>query len=250
MRQINFGTRMFGPQFFWIVALVALLGSAQANAQGFDLQGEWKWSIASGRYTGKWVIDNQTPDGHFTGHFVQTNAGDAGTILGRVTGNRVEFTRSFTMAGQAQEQRYQGRLEMNGTQMRMVDGTWDGAYALSRTPDYLEFHAELIVRSAPVATFAGRWKMNADGFEFVLELEQQRDVLSGSMTSANRALNSEPPSKVEGAVRGREVVFRRITPGLLTQEFRGYIFNRSDGKAMGGIFEFRNQWTYGWFATR
>ncbi|MGA2329751.1 MAG: hypothetical protein ABSH05_26150 [Bryobacteraceae bacterium] len=55
---------------------------------------------------------------------------------------------------------------------------------------------------------------------------------------------------MEGSVRGREIVFRRVTPGMPTQEFRGYIFKRSAGSAMRGIFEFNKAWTYGWFATR
>ncbi len=98
--------------------------------------------------------------------------------------------------------------------------------------------------------FAGRWNVNADGFTFVLDLEQANGVVRGRMTPTAPMPPGSPPSTVEGSARGREIVFRRITPGELTQEYRGYIFDVSSGHAMGGIFEHSQAWTYGWYATR
>ena len=98
--------------------------------------------------------------------------------------------------------------------------------------------------------FGGRWNVNADGFTFVLDLEQANGVVRGRMTPTAPRPPGNPPSTVEGSARGREIVFRRITPGGLTQEYRGFIFNVSSGHTMGGIFEHNKAWTYGWYASR
>jgi hypothetical protein len=109
--------------------------------------------------------------------------------------------------------------------------------------------ATLLVGSAGARAgdFDGKWTMNANGWTFILKIEQKDDRITGTM----RGLNNDGKSKIEGKIRGHEITFIREGSG---QEYRGYLFidpppgkdskNAMAGTARGG----KARW--GWYATR
>lgn len=105
--------------------------SSSANATGsgvasFLVTGTWKWSASGGKHRGEWKIAAQDPSGAIAGEFGGTDAQDIGAIAGTVSGDRIIFTRKFTVDGRALEQRWTGRLKVDGSTIRVVDGRWEG----------------------------------------------------------------------------------------------------------------------------
>lgn len=109
--------------------------------------------------------------------------------------------------------------------------------------------AALLVGSAGARAgdFDGKWKMNANGWTFVLKVEEK----DGRITETMRGLNNDSKSKIEGKIRGHEITFTRDG----AQEYRGYLFLEDPTdkgitkQAMAGTAkDGENRW--GWYATR
>jgi hypothetical protein len=99
--------------------------------------------------------------------------------------------------------------------------------------------------------FDGKWKMNANGWTFVLKIEQDGDSFTGTMTG----INNDQKSKVEGKIKGKKITFTRDNG----QRYEGYLFveDPSDkgavklgmaGVAVNGDDEDADK--FGWYATR
>jgi hypothetical protein len=106
----------------------------------------------------------------------------------------------------------------------------------------------LTVASARADDFAGKWTMNANGWTFVLDIKQDGERITGTMTG----LNNDDNNTIEGKIKGSEITFTRSGG---TQEYRGYLFMEDPtGKGgtkrgMAGIAkDERNHW--GWYAAR
>ena len=100
-----------------------------------------QWNFSSGRDKFKMVmsITSHTPDGKFTGYLSDEN----GTIIGDLKGDEIEFTRELTRFG-GREQRYTGKLVGTRPNLKMVMGTWSGAF--EENGDGTDWHAEMIPR--------------------------------------------------------------------------------------------------------
>jgi hypothetical protein len=94
--------------------------------------------------------------------------------------------------------------------------------------------------------FDGKRTMNANGWTFVLELHQNGDAVTGSMTG----INNDGKSTVEGKINGKEIRFTRDNG----QEYKGYLFvddpaGRGSKLGMAGTAKAGDD-PFGWFATR
>src|SRR2546425_7152684 len=102
---------------------LALTGRAAQNPPGpANLVGEWQ--CAHGGI--KFRITSQTPNGTFSGNFIQVDKWSVGTIEGRIQGDRVEFVRGIMWDGRQTQQRWSARLTGSGDNLRMVEGRWAG----------------------------------------------------------------------------------------------------------------------------
>lgn len=99
------------------------------------LVGKWHWASSSDRYSAIITITSHTHDGDFSGQFPNGESTFHGTLIG----DRIEFTRILLTLGNA-EQRFSARLVGTRPNLKMVDGTWSGAYASEGT----DFHCEMI----------------------------------------------------------------------------------------------------------
>lgn len=100
------------------------------------LVGQWSWTCCRGKYQYVMSITSHTPDGYFTGYFSDGN----GKISGRLAGNNVEFTRVLGGWG-SKEQKYIGKLAGSKPNLKIVQGTWSGAY--EENGDGNDWHAEM-----------------------------------------------------------------------------------------------------------
>ncbi|MDI6803845.1 MAG: hypothetical protein QME58_08365 [Bacteroidota bacterium] len=101
------------------------------------LVGNWSWTVCRGKYTYTMVINSHTPDGTFSGWL----SDGAGKISGTLVGNRIRFTRVLTSLGN-QQQSYSARLAGARPNLKMVDGTWSGAY--EELGEGTDFHCEMV----------------------------------------------------------------------------------------------------------
>jgi len=95
--------------------------------------------------------------------------------------------------------------------------------------------------------FRGAWVMNANGWKFTLKIEQQDDVVTGTMTG----INNDQTSTIAGKVDGNAITFTRVGEG---QEYEGYLLNDDPTKkginqAVAGIAK-AGHVRFGWYATR
>jgi hypothetical protein len=104
-----------------------------------------KWEIRCCSDTHHWVLSITQQEGNsFTGSF----SGEEGNVSGSVSGDRIEFDRSFPGGSQ----RWTAQLEGAAGAARMVNGKWSGTGSdRGASPD---FHAEQVIetRSAQAAT--------------------------------------------------------------------------------------------------
>jgi hypothetical protein len=93
---------------------------------GTDLRGTWKWATDNGGWSNTFQITSQSADGQFSGQFPQTGKGDyTGVIRGRVSGNRIEFSRKgIDRNGLNFEQVWTSTLVQSGGILRMESGHW------------------------------------------------------------------------------------------------------------------------------
>lgn len=90
-------------------------------ADPLNLVGVWKWN--SSGYSGRLQIASETPDGRFTGKFINY----ASTIEGLQNGNEIQFVRRFMWSdGKEKVQFFKVTLVGNGNNLRMVNGSWTG----------------------------------------------------------------------------------------------------------------------------
>src|SRR2546423_140980 len=87
---------------------------------------------------------------------------------------------------------------------------------------------------APAGDFDGKWIMNANGWKFILQLEQKGNTITGTMTG----INNEQKSTVEGKINGNEITFTRDDG----QEYRGFLLaddptGKTNKLTMAGIFK-------------
>lgn len=101
------------------------------------LVGQWNWSSSRDKFKYVMSITSQTPDGHFTGYLCNEN----GNINGQLKGENIEFTRQVTRFG-GMEQRYTGKLVGTRPNLKMVIGTWSGAF--EENGEGTDWHAEMI----------------------------------------------------------------------------------------------------------
>jgi hypothetical protein len=113
--------------------------------------------------------------------------------------------------------------------------------------------AVLLLTTGPCARadgdFEGKWTMNANGWTFVLKIEQDGDKITGTMTG----INNDQKSKIEGKVEGKKITFTRDD----FQKYRGFLFvddptgKDNTKKAMAGVaVNDGNDDNFGWYATR
>ncbi|MBI3409619.1 MAG: hypothetical protein HY040_14865 [Planctomycetes bacterium] len=101
--------------------------------------------------------------------------------------------------------------------------------------------------SARADDFSGAWVMNANGWKFILKIEQKDDTVTGAMTG----INNDQSSKIEGKVNGNKITFTRVGEG---QEYEGYLLNddptkKGNDQAVAGIAKTGDA-SFGWYATR
>ena len=240
-------TRYTSIIFCFLIAALLFSDSAVGRQLGEDRLGH-EWSVTEAvTYTGHWVRRGNSEIWDAT-----WNNGAVAVLTITISGDKVRISRKdVTGPSIGATAIYEGTLAADGTIQGTETVTWPGHF----TNQTQSWQGRIVKGDQPPPpppeiNFSGRWNLIADGFTFVLELEQANGVVRGRMTPTAPMPPGNPPSTVEGSARGREIVFRRITPGGLTQEYRGYIFNVSSGHTMGGIFEHAKAWTYGWYATR
>jgi hypothetical protein len=92
--------------------------------------------------------------------------------------------------------------------------------------------------------------MNANGWTFVLKIEQDGDSFTGTMTG----INNDQKSKVEGKIKGKKITFTRDDGD---QKYEGYLFveDPSDKGAVklamaGFAVNGDDGDRFGWYATR
>lgn len=105
------------------------------------------------------------------------------------------------------------------------------------------------------ANFSGEWAMHADGWMFILNIQQQGNTVTGTMTGSN----NDQKSEIIGIVNGTEISFTR-TGDAAGQQYKGYLFNGSfrnvptntdNNNAVAGIAKPNNPGpSFGWYATR
>jgi hypothetical protein len=94
--------------------------------------------------------------------------------------------------------------------------------------------------------FHGTWIMNAYGCTFTLNLEQNDDAVTGTMTG----INNDQTIKLEGKIKGNEIVFKCDNG----QEYRGYLFlgdptGKTNKLTVAGTIKF-GDYQAGWYAKR
>ncbi len=94
--------------------------------------------------------------------------------------------------------------------------------------------------------FDGAWIMNANGWKFVLRLEQKGDAVTGTMTG----INNEQKSTIEGKINGNEITFTRDND----QQYRGFLLaddpsGKTNKLVMAGTFKAGDNHA-GWYAKR
>jgi hypothetical protein len=108
----------------------------------------------------------------------------------------------------------------------------------------------LLLASSPAPAegdFDGKWTMNANGWTFVLRIQQNGDTITGTM----RGINNDERNKIEGKIDGNKITFTRDNG----QEYRGFLFTDDpSGKgaaklAMAGTAR-SGEDHFGWYATR
>jgi hypothetical protein len=98
--------------------------------------------------------------------------------------------------------------------------------------------------------YDGKWTMNANGWTFILKLEQNGDRITGFMTG----VNNKSKTAVEGRINGNEITFDRVFDDGGRQSYRGHLFyddptGRANKTAMAGTFKSGDDHA-GWYATR
>src|SRR5216683_3635123 len=123
---------------------LALTGRAAQNPPGpANLVGEWQCANIAPHGGIKFRITSQTPNGTFSGNFIQVDKWSVGTIEGRIQGDRVEFVRGIMWDGRQTQQRWSARLTGSGDNLRMVEGRWAGFDSIREDGDG-DFSAERI----------------------------------------------------------------------------------------------------------
>lgn len=95
--------------------------------------------------------------------------------------------------------------------------------------------------------FSGAWVMNANGWKFILRLEQKDDTVTGTMTG----INNDQTSRIEGKVNGNQITFTRVGEG---QQYEGYLLHddptmKGNNQAVAGIAK-SGHVSFGWYAAR
>ena len=114
------------------------MGQAALNPSG-----TWTWSCCQNRHSGTFAIDRFNPDGTFSGRFGDTADDGQTPLTGRLSGSRMEFTRSFPTAGN-QTQRWIADLSNDGGRLRTANASVSG-YGLGGPADFQA------TRAAPTA---------------------------------------------------------------------------------------------------
>lgn len=101
--------------------------------------------------------------------------------------------------------------------------------------------------SASPFNLSGEWLMNANGWKFLLTIDESGSNFEGTMSALN---NANPLSKISGSVQpdGR-LFFHRSSPGL-SQQYEGRIFQGVESNnAMAGYFTSGSA-SFTWYAER
>lgn len=91
---------------------------------------------------------------------------------------------------------------------------------------------------------AGKWFMNANGYQFSLIINQEGSDITGSMQPTN---NDEPTTNIRGTVSGRKITFQRnAVDGSWRQQYTGWLFEKNRQGA-AGTFSHNGMPEYGWY---
>jgi len=104
-----------------------------------SLLGTWRWTCCGASQVGQWEITSQSADGTFSGRF--TESIHVGNFEGRLSGDRITFTRRWTYIYSFQQE-WKARLLGSGPRLRLVEGKLDGS--LVQLVASTEFEAERI----------------------------------------------------------------------------------------------------------
>jgi hypothetical protein len=209
-----------------LLALAAISASLAFGQTSLNPSGTWNWRCCQGRHSGTFVIDHFDAGGTFSGRFGNT-ADDARTpIAGRISGSRIEFTRTFG----SQTQRWVGSLSSTGGGLRS-SGTWSGyglspggandfsadlarpAAAPSPTPD-----PEPISVPGGSSTLVGQWRWTCCANVHSGTFTIQDQTPEGHFRGVFGASASDGSTPFAGTYRNGTVVFTRfVLTGAIAQ---------------------------------
>jgi hypothetical protein len=101
--------------------------------------------------------------------------------------------------------------------------------------------------------FTGKWVGELNGYPWEFHFWQMDSFITGYMLNLEKEGNL--PRSISGIAKGREIQFSRQRSKAengkevtLTEHYLGYMFYNEKG--LGGIFSYKDEWEYSWYATR
>jgi len=104
-------------------------------------------------------------------------------------------------------------------------------------------------QSLNAQSLQGRWMMNANGWRFFLDINQNGSQFDGTLSAIN---HSGKDTNVRGSIIGNVITFRRLQSN---QEYRGFLYygNPEKGNQMAGTYgstQNCGEHRGGWYAER
>ena len=97
--------------------------------------------------------------------------------------------------------------------------------------------------------FSGRWQVNANGLNYVLEITQLDDSIFGTMITSNS--NRHHDLVVAGKINDRFIRFSGHNYNLtINQQYEGYLSGSPSSYAITGTFMGNNRRRYRWHAIK
>jgi hypothetical protein len=98
-----------------------------SNGTSANLPGLWSWTCCGGLHSGTFRLSNIGSNGSFSGRFGSGPSDGQSPISGRITGDRVQFTRTILVDGKrVGDQQWSARLVYSGNNWVLTEGKWQG----------------------------------------------------------------------------------------------------------------------------
>jgi hypothetical protein len=240
---------------FALLFFMCLFTVKTTNAQTpINMLGDW--SINANRHNSTIKITDQNGM-NFSGTIFTENL-----VNGRITGNRVTFTRMWSSGNLRQD--YTGIVTVNANGTMTMRGTFTqngrGSYSWtaqkqqgrsvgsspppqSSTPN-LNLQYEFATEKQATANMRGNWTINANNHRSSMNVTTQNgNDFSGKLFSENL---------VNGKISGNRVTFTRMwSSGKLRQDYTGTLTVNKDGSmTIRGTFTQNGKGSYNWTASK